>query len=158
MAALATVLLAALPALAGAAPSGDSTSGNVTQPGFRLDWHARGTAGSLNAHGNARVTFTGADPNQTFSGDVTCLQVVGATDATPAFASVGVLITQTPPGQGFAQGMIIEASDSGKFSNVPDTAQFQLLASPPPPDGACPLSFGGQPVTQGEVVINNEFP
>ena len=158
VAALAAVVAAALPALAGAAPAGDSTSGNVTFSGSKLDWRARGTATGLNATGTARVIFTNTDPDQTYSGEVTCLRVVAATATTPATASVGVLLTDTPPGQGIFQSMVIFASDSGKFSPVPDTAASQITTAPPPPDGGCPTPFAGSPVSQGEVVINNEIP
>jgi hypothetical protein len=63
-AAHAAALIATLPALAGAAPGGDSTSGNVIVFGSRLDWHARGTATGLNAHGTAHLTNTNTDPTR----------------------------------------------------------------------------------------------
>ena len=156
-AALAALVLSVLPTLAGAAPGGDSTSGNVTQFGARLDWSARSTATGFNARGNARVTFTNSDPNDTYAGEVTCLRVVGGTASAPAMASIGVLITQAPPGS-FISSMTIFTSDDGKFSQTPDTATFGFSSGPPPPDGACPTPFAGSPVTQGEVVINNALP
>ena len=156
--AIAAAVLSVLPAVAGAAPGGDSTSGNVTFSGLRIDWRATSTATGFNARGYGRLTQTNADPNQTFAGDVTCLRVVGATATTPAMASIGVLLTQTPPGS-FASSMIIHASDSGKFSSVPDTATtLTSFGAPPPADGACPAPFLGAPVSTGEVVINNALP
>lgn len=155
--AIAAVVLSALPTVAGAAPGGDSTSGNVTVFGFRLDWNARSTATGFDARGSARLTNTNTDPNQTFSGEVTCLRVVGGTASTPALASIGVLITQAPPGSPVTS-MIIFASDDGKSSQTPDTATFQQSLGAPPADGACPVPFAGSPITQGSVVINNALP
>jgi hypothetical protein len=143
--------------IAGAAPGGDSTSGNVLVGTNRLDWNARSTATGFNARGNARFTVTASDPNQVYSGEVTCLRIVGATPTSPALASIGVLVTQAPPGS-FVSSMIIFASDNGKSSPVPDTATVGLSSGPPPADGACPAPFAGAPVSTGEVVINNELP
>ena len=156
-AALAALVFALLPAIAGAAPPGDSSSGNVTFSGVRIDWSARSTNTGLNARGNGRVTFTNNDPNVTYAGDVTCLRIVGATATTPAMVSVGVLVTQAPPGS-FVQSLLFFGSDAGKFSSVPDTATWSTSSAPPPPDGGCPAPFAGIPVTQGQVVITNELP
>jgi hypothetical protein len=158
---LAAACVAALPVVlipsAVAAPATDSASGHITIFGFKLDFSARSASNGVGATGSARVTLTISDPNQVYSGEVTCLRVVGATATTPALAVVGVKLTRVPPGA-TDQSLIINASDSGKFGQAPDTATTLFSSTPPPPDGFCPAPVPGQPVADGEIVIQNTLP
>jgi hypothetical protein len=160
-AASAALAVALMPAGAFADPGGDSASGHATVLSGTLseqqfDFRARSSSVGTDARGQAR--FTVPATGGVYSGEVTCLLVVGATSATPALASIGVKITNQPPGQPFLS-FIIETSDSGKFSGAPDTAAAVFSTTPAPPDGACPVPLaGGDPVTEGEVTIHNTLP
>jgi hypothetical protein len=155
--ALALVGLGLLPTAATAAPGGDSARGHVDTATYTLDFSARSTQTGLNASGNVRITLTSLDPNQVYAGDVTCLRVVGATATTPALAYIGAKVTQAPPGSPFSV-ILVDASDSGKFSGAPDTALPTFATGTPPPDGACPAPTPATPVADGEVVIYNTLP
>jgi len=143
--------------VASAGPNQDSAKGRVNQFGVIWDFSATSTATGFNASGSVRITVQNADPNQVYTGQVTCLRVVGATATTPATAFIGGVITTAPPGS-FASSFVITASDSGKFANAPDTFNGFVTSSPPPPDGGCPTSGFGSPVADGEVIINNALP
>jgi hypothetical protein len=143
------------PASAQAANSGDSASGHfrLSSGIFDIDFSARSSAFGTGSTGNARMTVTTVDPNQVYSGNVTCLRVVG-TD-TGAFAVIGVRLTRAPFGT-VEQGMEIHVFDSGKFSQQPDLGNFLFTAVPPPQD-ACPAPGPVQPV-DGQVTVQNTFP
>jgi len=133
----------------------DAATGKVNLFGFeQIDFSAKSSAAGTGAHGRARVTFTQSDPNEVLAGEVTCLRVVGATATTPAMASIGVLVTRNTFFGSTIQGLIIHTTDSGKFSDTPDTVALQFFAIPPPADGLCPLPLTGSPA-DGEVTIHN---
>lgn len=153
---LAFALLALTPAVAVADHGTDSASGRGRVSNFAdIDFSARSSSVGTNASGRASISFTNNDPDQTYSGEVTCLRVVGATTTTPAMATIGVLITKAPFGSTF-QSFVLSVSDGGKFSGVPDTANWSFSSAPPPSDGLCPTPFGGVPV-DGEIKIHDSL-
>ena len=136
----------------------DSASGHVRNVfSQELDFSAKATQTGINASGRARLTLTNSDPNQVFSGEVTCLRVTGPTATAPAMASIGVRVTNPPAGSS-VQSMIIFTSDGGKFSGAVDTASVTTSTLPPPPDGGCPTPAAGVTVIEGDVTIHNTFP
>jgi hypothetical protein len=151
------LVVAFAPSIVLAGPNQDTAKGRVNQFGTLWDFSAKSSATGFNASGSVRVTQANSDPNQVFTGEVTCLRVVAATATTPATAFIGGVITNAPPGS-FASSFVITASDSGKFSNVPDTFNGFVSSSPPPPDGGCPTSGFGSPVADGEIIIDNALP
>ena len=144
---------AALPSPAFANPQAgpDTARGHVREGHTEHDFNAKSTNVGTNASGTAKVTFMNPDPNEVFSGEVTCLRVVGHT------ATIGVLITSQPPGFAF-RSMIVHAFDSGKFSGDPEFVQTILSILPPPADGACPTWAGGLLVTKGDIIIESTLP
>jgi hypothetical protein len=158
---LAAILsLGLVPSVAIAADGGDSASGHVTdQFNGQYDFSAKSSAVGTDASGYGKITFIGSDPNAVYSGDVTCLRVIGATLTTPATAVIGVRLTNEPVGAPY-QSVIINATDTGKFSNVPDTLFAQFFLTPAPLDGACPApaAFAGFLVIKGDITIDNTLP
>jgi hypothetical protein len=152
---LAALVGVCIPASAQAANSGDSASGHfkVSQGLFDVDFSARSSAFGTGSTGRARISITAADPNSVYSGDVTCLRVVG-TD-TGALAVIGVRLTRAPFGT-IEQGLELYVFDGGKFSQQPDLGTFAFTPTPPPQD-ACPAPVFGQPV-DGEITVQNTFP
>lgn len=101
--------------------------------------------------GHVRVIFENQDPNLVITGEVTCLLVVGNT------ASIIAEVTDVRGGVfPSARSLIVSATDSGKFSNLPDT--FQGFVSSQPATNVCPPPSPFQsPVLDGEVVIHDSF-
>ena len=146
------------PASAGAAGGGDSASGRASQFGDQWDFSARSSNTNTDARGRIRITATTSDPNDVYTAEVTCMRVVGATATTPATVVVSGRIVDQPPGS-FALSIQVHATDSGKFSNVPDTGNAFLSGSPSPPDGTCPAPFAFlSPIVEGSVTISNTLP
>jgi hypothetical protein len=86
------------------------------------------------------------------SGEVTCLVVLGNV------ARVGGIITSVRGGllPATVNVFLITATDSGKFSNTPDTGGVVFLAFNPvtfTPGAPCAFQAGQIPVTDGEIVI-----
>ena len=152
--ALAVAILPLTAAPAAADHGTDSASGHILVFGQQeFDFSARSSAFGTDSRGRATVAFTSSDPDQVYSGDVTCLRVVGT--QTGAIASIGVRITRAPFGNTL-QGMTLFVTDSGKFSQQPDGANVAFQATPPPQD-ACPTPFANTP-GDGQVTIHNTFP
>ena len=153
--------LVLLPGIAAGDHGTDSARGRVNNlsGAYNLDFSARSTGAGADASGRASLTITTSDPNQKYSGDVTCLEVTGATATVPATAVMSVRLTSVPPGSPY-QSIIIAATDSGKFSGGADLAGFTFSTAPSLPDGACNPAFlpFQQPVADGEVVIHNTLP
>jgi hypothetical protein len=133
----------------------DSATGHVNNWGgsdVDIDFSARSNFNGTQARGYARFAFRDFDPDRVISGEVTCLIVAGPV------ATIGGVITDVRGGT-FATGnaFIINATDSGKFANLPDTVgAFVALLIPPETftDGApCATSTFELPVTEGEIVI-----
>ena len=152
------VALAVAPAAVSAGNNTDSASGRGTFFGTDFDFSARSTNVNTDARGRIRLTDTGSDPNRVFTAEVTCMRVVGATATTPAAVVLSGRITDQPAGSA-ALSLIVHATDSGKFSNAPDTISVFASSTPSPPDGACPppATFLS-PLADGEVVIKNSLP
>jgi len=149
-------ILAFTPSAAVADHGTDSASGRITIFGSnRYDFSARSSAVGTDARGRASITLTSTDPDQEWSGEVTCLRVVSATPTTPAMASIGVLVTKAPFGS-TVQGFVFSVTDGGKFSGVPDTVALMSFGALPPPDGACPAPIPGS-IGDGEVTIHDSF-
>jgi hypothetical protein len=136
--------------------SPDTTVGGAAPPAD-VDFSAKASFNGTNARGQARFTFANEDPNQVFTGDVTCLTVVnGEAGLTGPITSARGGTTVTPQGQGDAfepRSFRIVASDSGKFSNNPDTLAFVLFSDPPPQP--CPIISFPSVVRDGEVVVHD---
>lgn len=154
--------LLAFPALAHAAPQQDSVKGHGTNfSGQGFAFSATSTATGFDAQGSVRLDFGTVQGTVTISGDVTCLDVVGGTAASPATATIWGRITRVqPPSNNLAQfpTFVVSATDSGKFGSGFDTEIHGVSSAPPPPDGACPSSFTGSPISSGDIVIENAFP
>ena len=151
-------LLALTPSVALADHGTDSASGRGRTGGIEFDFSARSSSVGTDARGRASVSFTGSDPDQTYSGEVVCLRVVSATPTTPAMATIGVLVTRAPFGSTI-QGFVLSVSDGGKFSGIPDTfTTMAFTTTPPPGDGLCPPppTFAGSPV-DGEITIHDSL-
>ena len=147
-----------IPATAGAAGGGDSASGHSTEFGTITDFSARSSNVNTDARGRIRVTFANSDPNDVYTAEVTCMKVVGATATMPARVVVSGRIVSQPPGSSVVS-IQVHASDSGKFSNVPDSMDVFFFGTPSPPDGTCPVPFTFvSPLADGEVVIQNTLP
>src|SRR5215212_5336046 len=97
-----------------------------------VDFSARSSFNGTNPTGSARFTFRSEDPNQVFTGEVTCLNVQGG------FATLSGPITEARGGSTLAVGeqtfeprsFVITAIDSGKFSPNPDLIGFELSPQP----------------------------
>jgi hypothetical protein len=156
---LALALLAFTPSVAVADHGTDSASGRgIVFGSTQFDFSARSSSVGTAARGRASISFTSSDPDETYSGEVTCLRVVGATPETPAMATVGFLVTKAPFGSTI-RGVVFSVSDGGKFSGIPDTFTTMTFSTTPPPgDGLCPPppTFAGSPV-DGEVTIHDSL-
>ena len=140
-----------------AAPGGDSARGRVDTGSLTVVFRAASSATGFNASGDFRLTNRGTDPDQVYTGEVTCLRVIAATATTPATAVIGGVITSAPAGASVSS-FLITASDPGKFSTSPDTFGFFLSSAPPPPDGGCATPSFMSPVSDGEIIIENAIP
>ena len=129
----------------------------MNQATFTVVFDAQSNATGFDASGRVRFTNRSTDPNQVFSGEVTCLRVIAATATTPLTAVIGGVITDAPPGSPVAS-FIITATDQGKFATAADTFGFSLSTAPPPPDGGCSLPSFTSPVADGNVIIENALP
>jgi hypothetical protein len=124
-----------------------------------VDFSAKSSYNGTNPTGSARFTFPNEDPDQVFTGEVTCLNVQGG------FARLSGPITQarggstvTVGGQAFEpRSFVITAIDSGKFSTNPDALGF-VLSSAPATDVTCTTSSTQtSPVRDGEVVVKDSL-
>ena len=125
-----------------------------------VDLSARSTQSGVDASGRATFTDTTPDPDATWRGEVTCLRVVGGTASVPSSTFYAIArVTDAPPGDP-AQSIHIFGTDSGKFSQAPDTLEAFPSPTLPNPDGTCPTSFpfGNRPLADGEVVVHNSLP
>jgi len=157
-AATVALALAMSPAVVGAGPNTDTASGSGTVFSDQVDFSARSTNVNTDARGRIRVTDTGLDPNQTWTAEVTCMRVIGATATTPATVVVSGRIVDSPPGS-FVQSIQVQATDAGKFANAPDSMFYQFFGTPSPPDGTCPMPITfTSPLADGEVTISNALP
>lgn len=158
LAAAAAVLALTITPGAGLAASThtDTATGHVgpdASHDYTLDFSARSTSTGNQPRGSARLKF---NFGQEYSGDITCLRVEGATQTTPAIATMWVEVTRSTPGSS-VRSFLIAASDSGKFSGAPDMANWLTLTSAPAPD-VCPDVAPFSPVANGEVTITNALP
>jgi hypothetical protein len=124
-----------------------------------VDFSAKSSFNGTNPTGSARFTFRNEDPDQVFTGEVTCLNVQGG------FASLSGPITEarggstlTVGGQTFEpRSFQIDAFDTGKFSTTPDSIGF-VLSEQPATDVSCTTQ--GVPRSQvrdGEVVVKDSL-
>jgi len=121
-----------------------------------VDFSARSSFNGTDPTGSARFTFRNEDPDQVFTGEVTCLNVQGstATLSGPITDARGGS-TVTVEGQGTYEPLSfkITAFDTGRGANNPDLIAFELSPQPAT-DFSCntPLSPLDQ-VRDGEVVV-----
>jgi hypothetical protein len=124
-----------------------------------VDFSAKSSYNGTNPTGSARFTFRNEDPDQQFSGEVTCLDVQGG------FARLSGPITEARGGSTLTVGtqafeprsFVITAFDSGKFSTQPDSIGF-VLSPQPATDVTC-TTQGTQtsPVRDGDVVVKDSL-
>ena len=151
---VAGLALFAFPAVASA--GNDVARGNgLTFGSFppEFSFNAQSNFNGTGASGNVSFTNTNTDPNQTFKGRVTCLQVIGNQ------ASMSGDITDVqgfPPGF-TATAFVLRATDSGKFGTTPDMVEYFFLSTPPPPAPGCLGTFTlfPFPIQSGEIVIKD---
>ena len=124
-----------------------------------VDFSAKSSYNGTNPTGSARFTFRNEDPDQQFSGQVTCLDVQGG------IARLSGPITEARGGSTLTVGtqtfeprsFVITAFDSGKFSTQPDSIGF-VLSPQPATDVTCTTSFTqASPVRDGEVVVKDSL-
>lgn len=143
------------PGSAGAGGRGDSARGRGSD--------FNGTEFSFSASSN----FNGSDPSgtvklyqafnatiYTITARVTCLQVTGNT------ASIAAQVTDISPNNNLlassTNSLQVQAIDGGKGGTVPDAATVFRSSTPPQPAGAvCVSPFTPQPLSRGEVVIQD---
>ena len=151
LAVVAAVQLTSTPSMA--ASGGDVAKGRgTTFFGDPFDFSATASFNDLGARGSARLGTAFGAIEEIASGNVTCLRVTGS------LAVVGGAITDINPPNAAMAGLhsyIISATDSGKFGTGPDTLTYGFFTAPPPPDGACPTSASGLPISTGNVVIQD---
>jgi hypothetical protein len=127
-----------------------------------VDFSAKSSWNDTNPSGSARFTFRNEDPDQVFTGEVTCLNVVNGT------ARISGPITESRGGSTLPAGtrtitprsFVITAVDSGKFSTQPDLLGFVLLAPPPSffTDDLCTTQDAPTSVVRdGEVVVKDSL-
>jgi hypothetical protein len=72
-----------------------------------------------------------------------------------AFEARGVIVDVRSPNPFFAQGFILQGSDSGKFSTEPDTYSRSFTTAPQLEDCCLPPSGGRNPVLDGEIIVKD---
>jgi len=131
-----------------------SPSSNVTAD---VDFSAKSSYNGTNPTGSARFTFRNEDPDQVFTGEVTCLVVQGGS------AALSGPITEARGGSTLPAGgqvfeprsFVITAFDQGKFNPNPDFLGF-VLSSQPATDVTCNTQGAPQsPVREGDVVVKD---
>jgi hypothetical protein len=122
-----------------------------------VDFSAKSSFNGTNPSGSARFTFRNEDPDQVFTGEVTCLSVQGgsATLSGPITEARGGS-TLTAGGQVFEpRSFVITAFDQGKFNPNPDFLGF-VLSSQPATDVTCNTQGApASPVREGDVVVKD---
>lgn len=142
---LAMLVSLALGAAAYAASGRDSAKGTVDYGLSVWRFSAQSNFNGTQPSGQVRFIQTDQDPNRVITGDVTCLQVLNGS------ASIVAEVTDVRGGTTSFRSIIIETTDSGKFSPTPDTFFGTLTSSPAL--AMCPPIFNQSPVTNGEVVV-----
>jgi hypothetical protein len=124
-----------------------------------VDFSAKSSYNGTNPTGSARFTFRNEDPDQVFSGQVTCLRVVNtvATLSGPITEARGGSTLQVGTQPAFEpRSFLITAQDSGKGISNPDLIGFQLSPQP-----ATDFTCNGQTTTDivrdGEVVVKDSL-
>ena len=143
---LALLVSLALGAAAYAASGRDSAKGVVDEVNQEWRFSAQSNFNGTQPSGQVRFIQENQDPNLVITGQVTCLQVLNGS------ASIVAQVTDVRGGITNAQSMVIETTDSGKFSTTPDTFGGSLPSTPatqlcPPP------SIFQRPVLKGDVVV-----
>jgi hypothetical protein len=124
-----------------------------------VNFSARSSFNGTNPTGSARFTFRNEDPDQVFTGEVTCLNVQGG------FAILSGPITEARGGSTLTVGeqtfeprsFVIQAVDSGKFSTNPDLIGFELSPQPAT-EVTCTTQFPQtSQVREGDVVVKDSL-
>ena len=122
-----------------------------------VDFSAKSSFNGTNPTGSVRFTFRNENPDQVFTGDVTCLSVQGG------LARLSGPITDARGGSTLTAGgrvfeprsFVITAFDSGKGDPNPDSLGF-VLSSAPATDVTCTTQDAPTvPVREGEVVVRD---
>jgi hypothetical protein len=123
-----------------------------------VDFSAKSSYNGTNPTGSARFTFRNEDPDQVFTGEVTCLNVQGrfATLSGPITEARGGS-TLTVGGQVFEpRSFVISAVDSGRGSPDPDLIGF-VLSPQPATDVSCNTQTSLDRVREGDVVVKDSL-
>jgi hypothetical protein len=125
-----------------------------------VDFSAKSSYNGTKPTGSARFTFRNEDPDQVFSGQVTCLNVQGG------FATLSGPITEARGGSTLQVGtqpafeprsFIITTQDSGKGNPNPDFLGYTLSPTVAT-DQTCYTQFIQQDVVRdGEVVVKDSL-
>jgi len=124
-----------------------------------VDFSAKSSYNGTNPSGSARFTLRDQDPDQVFSGEVTCLNVQGgfARLSGPITEARGGSTLQVGPQAFEPRSFVIQAEDSGKFSTQPDLIGF-VLSPQPATDSTCTTTFTQtSPVREGDVVVKDSL-
>ena len=124
-----------------------------------VDFSAKSSFNGTKPTGSARFTFRNEDPDQVFTGEVTCLNVQGG------FATLSGPITEARGGSTLTVGeqvfeprsFVITAIDSGKFNPNPDLIGFELYPLPATDVTCTTSSTQTSPVREGEVVVKDSL-
>jgi hypothetical protein len=146
--------LLAFPVLASA--GNDVARGNGTSLSFprEFNFNAQSNFNGSGASGSVSFTNPDSDPDTTFKGRVTCLQVIGNT----AQMSGDIIDISGGQAQFFSttRSFILRAIDSGRFATTPDqVGYFVSSALPPPPPTCVVFSPFTSPIFDGEIVIKD---
>jgi hypothetical protein len=127
-----------------------------------VDFSARSSYNGTNPTGSARFTFRNEDPDQVFTGEVTCLNVQGGF----AFASLSGPITEARGGSTLRVGpqafeprsFLIQAQDFGRSGRPQHDVIGFKLSPEPATDATCTTEFTQtSQVREGEVVIKDSL-
>ena len=119
-----------------------------------FSFNAQSNFNGTEASGSVSFTNTNTDPNQTYKGRVTCLQVIG----NQATMSGDITDIQGFPVFTGPTAFVLRATDTGKFGTAPDMVDYFLLfGAPPPPAPSCLAGFTlfPFPIQSGEIVIKD---
>jgi hypothetical protein len=145
---LAAVVVAVVmvPGVAHGSHGQDYMKGRFTVSIFDIDMSATSNFNGTNPSGRVRVTLSDSDPNVVITAEVRCLSVVGINGTLTAD------VTRVQGGTTFINSITIFATDTGKFSGLPDTQSLILSSAFANP--ACIAAPGSGPAN-GDIVIHD---
>jgi hypothetical protein len=156
---VAVTLMVGTAVVALADPGGETARGSGSIGTYQdFSFSAKGDPYNLGATGSIKVTYPGSDPNQQFSGDIDCLNLVS-----PNRAIMSGPLTRVQHGDPYWQPtrFIAFAEDNGPnggSSSNPDRFNFQPIDTRwygyPPPDCRDESYVYGSWINKGDVDID----